>query len=477
MVHQNVEPVQQDTSPENTQAPAEQEEQYLYYRLEDSSANQELQKWQNSGVPLRNVDCGKIDTDLDYRKLGGINIPLSILEKLRKIIDEELKILEEFSDNQDKWKYEYSHRIGKALHKNLHMIRGEAESIEVWQFIGLRVLPAAAFARFSPLKEVRHIGHLRRHVLRRTWLTYDLLGEVMDEGGYLTEEDLNQILDRTSISTNRNLALALARTLNSVGAATDYGLAGEASTREIKRKIAEELTARMGVEMVQYKSYEDMCATLKGIKYDVIRFYRLQKGIEEEYEDDAWKSNPEVVEDYESEDVEIEESEDLETEELEDSEDLDTEADEYDESYYEDFSDEDSGAEEEPADFEVAETIEAEEPEYEESEAEDSDTEESEAQEPVKPQPFFVPVNEFRESNLFSSTQYGYYVDEEPEERPSRLRTPQSKLKAKLEQASPEITAGEEANEQASEAKTHRSKLTPPKSKMGQFWDNMPWKR
>lgn len=207
-----------------------------------------------------------------------------------------------------------------------------------------------------------------------------------------------------------------------------------------------------------------MCATLKDIKYDVIRFYRLQKGIEEEYEDDAWKSNPEAVEDYETEDVEIEESED--------SEDLDTEADEYDESYYEDFSDEESEEEEESADFEVDEAIEAEEPEAEESEAE-----ESEHQEPAEPQPFFVPVNEFRESNLFSSTQYGYYVDEEPEERPSRLRTPQSKLKAKLEQSSPEVTADEEANEQASEAKTHRSKLTPPKSKMGQFWDNMPWKR
>jgi hypothetical protein len=454
MVQQRAEPVQQDISPENSQASAEQEEQYLYYRLEDSSANQELQKWQNSRIPLRNVDCGKIDTDLDFRKLGGIEIPLSILEKLRKIVDEELNILEKFSDNQDKWKYEYSHRIGKALHKNLHMIRGEAESIEVWQFIGLRVLPAAAFARFAPSKEVRHIGNLRRHVLRRTWLTYDLLGEVMDEGGYLTEEDLNQILDRTSISTNRNLALALARTLNSVGAPTDYGLAGEASTREIKRKIAEELTARMGVEMVQYKSYEDMCATLKGIKYDVIRFYRLQKGIEEEYEDDAWNSNSEAGEDYESEDVEIEESED--------SEDLDLEADEYDESYYEDFSDEESEEEEEAADLEATEAIEAEEPD---------------TQEPAEPQPFFVPVNEFRESNLFSSTQYGYYVDEEPEERPSRLRTPQSKLKAKLEQASHEVTTDEEAHEQASEAKTHKSKLTPPKSKMGQFWDNMPWKR
>lgn len=464
MVQQNVEPAQPDVSPESSLAPAEQEEQYLYYRLEDSSANQELQKWQNSGVPLRNVDCGKIDTDLDYRKLGGIEIPLSILEKLRKIVDKELDSLNAFSDNQDKWKYEYSHRIGKALHKNLHMILGEAESIEVWQFIGLRVLPAAAFARFSPSKETRHIGNLRRHVLRRTWLTYDLLGEVMDEGGYLTEEDLNQILDRTSISTNRNLALALARTLNSVGVPTDYGLAGEASTREIKRKIAEELTARMGVEMVQYKSYEDMCATLKGIKYDVIRFYRLQKGIEEEYEDDAWNSNSEAGEDYESEDVEVEEPED--------SEDFDTEADEYDESYYEDFSDEESEEEEESADFEVDEAIEAEEPEYEEPEAEESD-----AQEPAEPQPFFVPVNEFRESNLFSSTQYGYYVDEEPEERPSRLRTPQSKLKAKLEQASPEVTADEDAHEQASEAKTHRSKLTPPKSKMGQFWDNMPWKR
>lgn len=467
MVQQNVESAQQEVSPESTQAATEQEEQYLYYRLEDTFADDELKVWKNSGVPLRNVDCGEIDTNLEILSIGGNEIPMTILEKLRRIIDEELDSLKAFSDDRDKWKYEYSHRIGKALHKNLHMIRGEAESIEVWQFIGMRVLPAAAFARFAPSKEVRHIGNLRRHVLRRTWLTYDLLGEVMDEGGYLTEDDLNQILDRTSISTNRDLALALARTLNSVGAPSDYGLERGVSARDIKRKIAEELTVRMGVEMVQHKSYEDMCALLEVIKNEVIEAFRLQEGITEEQDEDTWDSDPETVEDYESEDVENEESEDVETEDLEDSEDLDTEADEYDESYYEDFSDEESEEEEEPADFEVDEAIEAEEPE----------AEESEAQEPAESQPFFVPVNEFRESNLFSSTQYGYYVDEEPEERPSRLRTPQSKLKAKLEQASPEVTVDEEANGQSSEAKTHRSKLTPPKSKMGQFWDNMPWKR
>lgn len=472
MVHQNVEPAQQDTSPENTQAPAEQEEQYLYYRLEEFLAGIELQEWKNSGVPLRNVDCGEIDTNLEILNIGGNEIPMPTLKNLRRIVDEELENLKAFADDRDKWKYEYSHRIGKALHKNLHMIRGEAESIEVWQFIGLRVLPAAAFARFAPSKEVRHIGNLRRHVLRRTWLTYDLLGEVMDEGGYLTEDDLNQILDRTSISTNRDLALALARTLNSVGAPSEYGLERGVSARDIKRKIAEELTVRMGVEMVQHKSYEDMCTLLETIKNEVIEAFKLQEGIEEEQDEDTWDSESEAVEDYESEDVEIEESEDVEVGELEDSEDLDIEADEYDESHYEDFSDEESEEEEEPADFEVDEAIEAEEPEYEEPEAEESD-----AQEPAESQPFFVPVNEFRESNLFSPTQYGYYVDEEPEERPSRLRTPQSKLKAKLEQASPEVTADEEANEQASEARAHRSKLTPPKSKMGQFWDNMPWKR
>ena len=472
MVQQNVELVQQDAAPENTQASAEQEEQYLYYRLDDFSADDELQQWKNAGVPLRNVDCGEIDTNLEILNIGGNEIPMPTLENLRTIVDKELENLKAFADDRDKWKYEYSHRIGKALHKNLHMIRGEAESIEVWQFIGLRVLPAAAFARFAPSKEVRHIGNLRRHVLRRTWLTYDLLGEVMDEGGYLTEDDLNQILDRTSISTNRDLALALARTLNSVGAPSEYGLERGVSARDIKRKIAEELTVRMGVEMVQHKSYEDMCALLEVIKNEVIEVFKLQEGIAEEQDEDTWDSDSEAVEDYESEDVEIEESEDVEVEELEDSEDLDTEADEYDESYYEDFSDEESEEEEESADFEVDEAIEAEEPEYEEPEAEESD-----AQEPAEPQPFFVPVNEFRESNLFSSTQYGYYVDEEPEERPSRLRTPQSKLKAKLEQASPEVTADEEAHEQDSEAKTHRSKLTPPKSKMGQFWDNMPWKR
>ena len=472
MVQQNVESAQQEISPEPTQAPAEQEEQYLYYRLEDFFADEELQAWKNPGVPLRTDDCGNIDTNLEILNIGGNEIPMQTLENLRTIVDKELENLKAFADDRDKWKYEYSHRIGKALHKNLHMIRGEAESIEVWQFIGMRVLPAAAFARFAPSKEVRHIGNLRRHVLRRTWLTYDLLGEVMDEGGYLTEDDLNQILDRTSISTNRDLALALARTLNSVGAPTDYGLERGVSARDIKRKIAEELTVRMGVEMVQHKSYEDMCALLEVIKNEVIEAFKLQEGITEEQDEDTWDSDSEAVEDYESEDVEIEESEDVEVEELEDSEDLDTEADEYDESYYEDFSDEESEEEEESADFGVDEAIEAEEPEAEESEAE-----ESEHQEPAEPQPFFVPVNEFRESNLFSSTQYGYYVDEEPEERPSRLRTPQSKLKAKLEQASPEITADEEANEQDSEARAHRSKLTPPKSKMGQFWDNMPWNR
>ena len=433
MVQHNIEPAQQDIRPETTQAPAEQEEQYIYYRLEEFLAGIELQEWKNSGVPLRNVDCGKIDTDLDFLKLGGTKIPIMILDKLRRIIDEELNSLKAFSDDRDKWKYEYSHRIGKALHKNLHMIRGEAESIEVWQFIGLRVLPVAAFARFAPSNKDRHIGNLRRHVLRRTWLTYDLLGEVMEEGSYLTEEDLNQILDRTSISTNRNLALALARTLNSVGVPSDYDLERGVSARRIKRKIAEELTVRMGVEMVQYKSYEDMFALLEDIKNEVIEAFKLQEGITEEQDEDTWDS--EAVEDYESEEVELEE-------------------------------------EEEPADLEAAEDIEPAEPE-----AEESDTEESEAQEPAEPQPFFVPVNEFRESNLFSSTQYGYYVDEEPEERPSRLRTPQSKLKAKLEQESSEAIADEEAHEQASEAKTRRSKLTPPRSKMGQFWGNMPWKR
>lgn len=464
MVQQNVEPAQQDTSPETIQAPAEQEEQYLYYRLEDFLAGIELQEWKNSGVPLHNVDCGAIDTNLEILNIGGNEIPMPTLDKLRRIIDEELDSLKAFSDDRDKWKYEYSHRVGKALHKNLHMIRGEAESIEVWQFIGLRVLPVAAFARFAPSNTDRHIGNLRRHVLRRTWLTYDLLGEVMDEGGYLTEDDLNQILDRTSISTNRNLALALARTLNSVGAPSEYGLERGVSARRLKRKIAEELTVRMGVEMVQHKSYEDMCALLETIKNEVIEAFKLQEDIEEEQYEDTWDSESEAVEDYESEDVEVEE--------LEDSEDFDTEVDEYDESYYEDFSDEESEKEEESANLEVAADIEPEEPDTEES-----DTEESDDQEPTGSQPFFVPVNEFRESNLFSSTQYGYYVDEEPEERSSRLRTPQSKLKAKLEQSSPEVTADEEAKGQSSEAKTHRSKLTPPKSKMGQFWGNMPWKR
>ena len=90
MVQQNVEPAQQDTSPETIQAPAEQEEQYLYYRLEDFLAGIELQEWKNSGVPLHNVDCGAIDTNLEILNIGGNEIPMPTLDKLRRIIDEEL---------------------------------------------------------------------------------------------------------------------------------------------------------------------------------------------------------------------------------------------------------------------------------------------------------------------------------------------------------------------------------------------------
>ena len=86
MVQQNVELVQQDVAPENTQAPAEQEEQYLYYRLDDFSADDELQQWKNSGVPLRNVDCGEIDTNLEILNIGGNEIPMQTLENLRTIV-------------------------------------------------------------------------------------------------------------------------------------------------------------------------------------------------------------------------------------------------------------------------------------------------------------------------------------------------------------------------------------------------------
>ena len=84
MVQQNVDPAQQDTSPENTQVPTAREELYFYYRLEEPIGEVLLEKWQNSGVPIRNVDCGKIDTNLETLNIGGNEVPTIILDKLRR---------------------------------------------------------------------------------------------------------------------------------------------------------------------------------------------------------------------------------------------------------------------------------------------------------------------------------------------------------------------------------------------------------
>lgn len=244
-------------------------EEYLYYRLDEGLARLELERWATLEVPSCNVDCGEIDLALPALSLGGVVVPNTILSNLRQAVDRSLEEISGLEQGSDNWKYAYSHKVGKALHAHLHIIRGEVESIEVWQFIGLRVLPAAAFVRFGTENLERHLGNLRRHVLRRVWMSYDLLGQIMDEGGQLSEDDLNQILDRTHISSNKVLALSLARIFNRIENPSKYGIAG-VNTRDIKRKIAEEVTAHMGVSMLQAGNEKNIIQELELIKRQVL---------------------------------------------------------------------------------------------------------------------------------------------------------------------------------------------------------------
>lgn len=101
--------------------------------------------------------------------------------------------------------------LGSALHPALAIVPGDAAHAEVWNFLSLVVMPDVAVLRFPDMHRSRMLGS-KRNALRRAWLRQEILGDLMQTTERpLGEDELVGLLERTSLSRNRELVRSLAR--------------------------------------------------------------------------------------------------------------------------------------------------------------------------------------------------------------------------------------------------------------------------
>lgn len=105
---------------------------------------------------------------------------------------------------------EFDRVLGQALFSQLDILPSEAANEDMWSFLTLLVFPDIAYQRFPDLHEDRLLG-LPRNVLRRTWVRYSVLGELLFRGPVpLQEDELVGLFERSAMARNPRLLQSLA---------------------------------------------------------------------------------------------------------------------------------------------------------------------------------------------------------------------------------------------------------------------------
>lgn len=105
----------------------------------------------------------------------------------------------------------YDARLGRALWRELKIIRSDAAHDEVWSFLTLCVFPDILLARWPKMTDERALG-TRRNALRRTWIREEVLGDALHGKGmhYLREDEIVQLTERTALARIAGLPAKMA---------------------------------------------------------------------------------------------------------------------------------------------------------------------------------------------------------------------------------------------------------------------------
>ena len=211
---------------------------YLYPRLEKVAALDLLALLRSGADPADEASKDSLKvTGTAPRPTGGIPVTLEHLQTVRESVHASLGSYDTSNKPSDA---EFDRKVSDALFNTMGIVPGDAGSMEVWNYMGLIVLPQTASKRFSMDKDTNRFIGSRRHVLRRLWFRRQALGELLDvTTNPLVEDELVQLSERHVFHSDPRLARFTAEQI--------FTYSGPARSHRYSRRLIREIHARSGL--------------------------------------------------------------------------------------------------------------------------------------------------------------------------------------------------------------------------------------
>lgn len=122
----------------------------------------------------------------------------------------------------------------RILHDSMRIVVSDAAADGVWSYLSLVALPDLSVWRWPERAPDRLLGR-PRNVFRRLWWRGEVIGsDLIDVKGGLGEDELVNIMERTTLAANRKLARAMASAVVGLG---ETGVARSEVMRDLGRRV------------------------------------------------------------------------------------------------------------------------------------------------------------------------------------------------------------------------------------------------
>lgn len=133
----------------------------------------------------------------------------------------------------------------RILHEVMEIVPADAASEEVWNFVTLVLLPDVATWRFPDRSTDRMLGR-PRNVFRRLWWRAEIVGsDLIDISDGLGEDELVNIMERSTLAASPALARAVAQ------AVVLRGSSVKAARSELMRDLAKRVLRAQAVLCIE----------------------------------------------------------------------------------------------------------------------------------------------------------------------------------------------------------------------------------
>lgn len=143
-------------------------------------------------------------------EIGGHRVDDSVIEELRDRIRERAGICG-FPEPLNKGAVGgFDRPVTRILHSTMNIVPADAASERVWNYVTLVLLPDVAVWRWPMRATNRLLGH-PRNAFRRLWWRAEVVGpDLIDAPNGLGEDELVNIMERSTIAASSRLSRALA---------------------------------------------------------------------------------------------------------------------------------------------------------------------------------------------------------------------------------------------------------------------------